>query len=105
MHRSAVVSVLSAADGRLLSKVESAQALLRCVWSPGGRRLVTGDMAGTAAFWDAATGEQVVTFTGHRAYVMGVTFSPDGSVLGSASGDGDVRLWRAKAQGWGGPED
>ncbi len=39
--------------------------------------------------------EQIVPFDGQTAAVAGVSFSPDGSTVVSASNDGTARLWRS----------
>lgn len=44
--------------------------------------------------WDAATGEQVATLTGHANFVADLAFSADGSRLISGSADGTARVWR-----------
>lgn len=42
---------------------------------------------------DIATGATVRVLQGHSVTVRGVAFTPDGSTLVSASGDGTVRMW------------
>jgi WD40 repeat protein len=45
--------------------------------------------------WDPATGQSVSTVqeTGSSTGVTGVAFSPDGTLLAIANGDGTVSLW------------
>ena len=42
---------------------------------------------------DAATGETVHTLRGHRDAVLEIRFSPDGSLVGSVSNDGELIVW------------
>ena len=62
-------------------------------WSADGRQLATACADGLARIWDAASGELVGTYTGHKDDVNWVAWSPDGGQLATASSDGTVRLW------------
>jgi WD40 repeat protein/serine/threonine protein kinase len=65
-------------------------------WSPDGRLLATGGTAGgkeqdDVLLWDAATGEKLLTLTGHTADISYLAFSPDSSRLVTTAGSPDSR--------------
>jgi WD40 repeat protein len=62
-----------------------------------GTRIATDVSDGGAAIWDAATGERMVTLSGHTGVVSDVAFAPGGDVLATASADGTVRLWTTES--------
>ena len=45
---------------------------------------------------DAHTGRIVVTMRGHKNFISSAAFSPDGSKIITAGGDGTARIWNAK---------
>jgi WD40 repeat protein len=47
----------------------------------------------TIRVWDAATGAQIFSLTGHTGWVFSIAYSPDSKCLVSASGDKTVRVW------------
>ncbi|MBI1743574.1 hypothetical protein HYR54_10995 [Candidatus Acetothermia bacterium] len=43
--------------------------------------------------WEVSTGKKVATLLGHTNPVRSVSFSPDGKLLASGSGDKTIRVW------------
>ncbi|PNH07133.1 Vegetative incompatibility protein HET-E-1, partial [Tetrabaena socialis] len=98
-----------------------------CVWSPCGRFLASSSKDNTVRVTDAASGtciailEVRVPSSGHRRlvprcrslteiyceqlrghqYATSVTWSPDGRIIASGSGDKLIRLWSTASGEWG----
>jgi WD40 repeat protein len=64
-------------------------------FNPDGTRLATAGVDGMARVWDTASGQELLTLSGHTGQVWGVTFSPDGTRLATASADGTAKVWDA----------
>jgi WD40 repeat protein len=65
-------------------------------FSPNGKTLATGHLDGTLKLWNAGTGEELATLTGHAGQVQFVSYSPDGKTLATAGRvDKAVKLWDA----------
>ena len=66
------------------------------VLSPDGSEIALA-LVGLSDFWllDAATGIPKAILSGHVFRVNDVEYSPDGSLLASASNDTGIGLWRA----------
>jgi hypothetical protein len=47
----------------------------------------------TARVWDADTGKEQLTLTGHAGAVTGAAFSPDGTHVATVSAEGTGRIW------------
>jgi WD40 repeat protein len=48
--------------------------------------------------WDAMTGKQLLTYSGHGEGVRlsGITFSPDGKWIASAGNDATIQIWNSE---------
>jgi WD40 repeat protein len=55
--------------------------------------MATGSGDKTAKIYEAASGKELFTITGHTDQVWFVKFTPDGKSLATGSFDGTVRLW------------
>ena len=55
--------------------------------------LVSGSADRTVRLWRVADGALLHTLSGHTFHLVDVTFSPDGTLIYSASLDGTVRVW------------
>jgi WD40 repeat protein len=65
-------------------------------FSPDGTRLVAGGESVEAIrIFDVDTRQEVLTLTGSGQNCWDTQFSPDGNVLASNNGTGELNLWRA----------
>src|SRR5262249_20233654 len=78
--------------------------VMSVAFSPDGTRVVSaGDdetespwHPKTARVWDAKTGAELLSLTGHRRFVRSASFSADGLRVVTAGREGTARVWDAK---------
>ncbi|HEV8060632.1 MAG TPA: protein kinase [Gemmataceae bacterium] len=94
------VIVWNVETGRVAQTVNSAASIVKnLAYSPDGSLLAggAGDLVrsepGEVDVWDARTGQRLFRMLGHSEAIFGVTFSPDGRRLVSASRDQTVKIW------------
>ena len=91
------VEVWDVSSGRKLMNlsVQDKFGFTSVSFSPDGRLLASGGSPfdPTVKLWSSETGDLVRTFEGHTQRITGITFSHDGRLLATSSGDKTVRLW------------
>lgn len=90
-----MIDVWNAQSGRLLRGIKGPTPPLRnLVLGPMARHLAACVERETAVhLYEVASGQEHV-LEGHRDFVSGLAFSPDGALLATGSMDGTIRLWR-----------
>ncbi len=68
-------------------------SVLALDFGEGDKLLASGDLQGNVMIWDFMSRSMLNNLRGHRARITQMKFSPDGSLLASASNDGSARIW------------
>ncbi len=66
---------------------------MSAVFDPFGKTVLSGSWDGNVRLWDAATGQPLKNFAGHKGYIRSAVFTPDGRFLVSGAGDNSIRVW------------
>ncbi|WP_395740501.1 eIF2A-related protein [Prosthecobacter sp.] len=75
--------------------IESCITATACAWNPSGTAWISGFEDGRIKLWDAASGRELLSLSGHASAVNCCAWSPDGSRLLSGSDDTTLKLWDA----------
>jgi WD40 repeat protein len=87
----------SSSGKKILELAASPRGVQRIAFSPKGDRIALADQEG-ASVWDAMTGKQLLTYSGHGDGVRlsGIAFSPDGKWIASAGNDATIQIWNSE---------
>jgi WD40 repeat protein len=98
------IKLWNAATGKLIRDFTThTDARVNSVaFSPDGTKVLTGEgvhnsetdtWSGATWLWNAATGREIHSFTGHTGEVYSAAFSPDGTKVLTGSADNTAKLW------------
>jgi WD40 repeat protein/uncharacterized caspase-like protein len=86
-------SVAWSADGRLIASSQPETPAGVNFTDPNAIENYSGFLSPSIKLWDAATGRELRTMTGHTANIRAIAFSPDSRLLASSGYDASVKLW------------
>lgn len=88
------IAYVETMDGETLYELRGhTEPIVKAVWSPDGRRLVTLSEDDTARVWDATNGALERVLLGHEDNLLDAAWSPGGRHLVTAGEDNVLRYW------------
>jgi WD40 repeat protein len=87
------VFIYRSEDLRLEKHLDTRSWVSIVEFSPDGKMLASGDRDGLIVLWNTTTGQEIQSYSGHQAGIIGLAFSPDGNRLVSISQDNTLMQW------------
>lgn len=86
------LSIWDLETGDKVKSIDTKASIQNVKYSPDGK-MIASTMGRNFALWNAATGDLIHTFEGHRDDVTSICFSPNGQWIVSASQDQQIKVW------------
>ncbi|MEA5551959.1 NB-ARC domain-containing protein [Anabaena cylindrica UHCC 0172] len=74
---------------------ETFGSILAVAFSPDGKILATGGVAGEVQLWQVTDGKPILRWNAHTRWIISLAFSPNGQMLATGSDDKSLKLWDA----------
>ncbi|MDF5706161.1 MAG: NB-ARC domain-containing protein [Nostoc sp. S4] len=72
---------------------ETFGSILKVAFSPDGKVLATGGIAGDIQIWQVTDGKLLLKWNAHTHWIISLAFSPNGQMLATGSDDKSAKLW------------
>ena len=90
----AQAKIIDASTGEILLNLHHPAGVTEVRFSPDDRVVACSTSGHEVYLWESENGKLITSMAGHRSWVLGIDFHPDGCQLVTASADGTARLWR-----------